>query len=98
MSYNLYPREELSLLRARFAEYEICELHDHNGCPYLSAVLKPQYMGTSLPVLVTAVSMAELADRLHDDDLTERLRAAVCRLRDRGLLPEWHPPEGPRAA
>ncbi|PSK99096.1 hypothetical protein CLV63_104320 [Murinocardiopsis flavida] len=83
------------MLRAQFAMFEICELHDHCGRPYLSAVLKPHYMSTSLPVLVTAVNADELTDRLRDAALTERLRVAIYALRDRGLLPEWQPPDAP---
>lgn len=92
--YSLYPSDRLRALRTRFPDYAIFEVHDAHGRSEFAAVLTHPDRAPGAAVLLSATTADELAAQLHrptDEVLTERLRDALYAMRDRGLLPDWHP-------
>ncbi|PSK80858.1 hypothetical protein CLV63_1514 [Murinocardiopsis flavida] len=66
MTYDIRPSRELLTARSAHRAYRIYETHDHRGATEVTAVVREEWLGQGLPVLVSASTVADLSAELAD--------------------------------
>lgn len=65
VTYSLYPTPGIQSARITHRAYLISEFHDSTGRAEITAVLRPEYAGRGLPVLVCAATVDEVCAELE---------------------------------